>query len=423
MDGVLEGATVLCVCKLSCSLLFLPSLTSSYSPASFCCCCLLLFTDFLVTVFLSFLWIFESWVSELTLLGDVIALRFLIFLSETYGAVLLLITPLIAVESVTRLPWPHSVVTIRKACPKVDSIEKLCFVIEVNVEEEEVNKDSEDTEKRWSHVVSYLCCLSVWVAVAFNVSLRWKQQEVRAVACLHSTNSLVRCLPNMFSHMPSSVNPRWGMAFLFFLLIVLTKSLGLIRRNLASAQTHREKSGVNNNGDSCCKDPVLTLSAPSRPVNPGIVGLEPEQCVDPEKTESSCTVHRAYSWNSVQMSAYHHGDFVLISPECLSVERGQKHERTKRGTPCAFPLEEHVDSQYRSQSGWRQRGFPCPGVNVMIGFLAVLSICVLPLYLSMNILVIRTIEILLGLCITSLVSSAANTSNSSYMKQLYKTDG
>ncbi|XP_034074866.1 uncharacterized protein LOC117548041 isoform X2 [Gymnodraco acuticeps] len=130
MDGVLEGATVLCVCKLACSLLFLPSLTSSYSPASFCCCCLLLFTDFLVTVFLSFLWIFESWVSELTLLGDVIALRFLIFLSETYGAVLLLITPLIAVESVTRLPWPHSVVTIQKACPKVDSIEKLCFVIE-----------------------------------------------------------------------------------------------------------------------------------------------------------------------------------------------------------------------------------------------------------------------------------------------------
>lgn len=49
MDGVLEGAVVLCVCKLACSLLFLPWLAASHSPVSFCCCCLLTFTDFLVT--------------------------------------------------------------------------------------------------------------------------------------------------------------------------------------------------------------------------------------------------------------------------------------------------------------------------------------------------------------------------------------
>lgn len=49
MDGVLEGAAVLCACKLACSLLFLPSLADSYSAVSFCCCCLLIFTDFLVT--------------------------------------------------------------------------------------------------------------------------------------------------------------------------------------------------------------------------------------------------------------------------------------------------------------------------------------------------------------------------------------
>ncbi|KAK5872640.1 hypothetical protein PBY51_013322 [Eleginops maclovinus] len=416
MDGVLEGAIVLCLCKLACSLLLVPSLTSSYSPVSFCCSCLLLFTDFLVTVFLSFLWISESWFSELTLHGDVIALRFLIFLSETYGEVLILITPLIAVESMFRLPWPHSVVTLRMTCPKLDSNKQLCNVVEVNVKEEKARKDSEETEKSWSHVVSYLCCLSVWVAVGLNVRRRWMREQVQAVACLRTTNSLVRCLPNLFNHMPSAVNPYWGMAFLFFLLIpliLLTMSLGLIRRYRAPAQTHREKPGVNNNGDSCYKDPVPTLSLPSRTVNPGMVGFEPAQCVDPEKTESSCTGHRAYSWNSVQMSTYHHGDFVLISPECLSAERGQNHERTKRAT-CAFLQEKHVDSQYRSQSGWQQRGFPCPGVNVMIGFLAVLSIFVLPLCLSVNILVIRTIETLLELCIRSLVSPATNTSNSSH---------
>ncbi|KAF3856167.1 hypothetical protein F7725_016890 [Dissostichus mawsoni] len=292
--------------------------------------------------FLSFLWIFESWVSELTLLGDVIALRFLIFLCETYGAVLLLITPLIAVESVTRLPWPHSVVTIRKACPKVDSIEKLCFVIE-----EEVNKDSKDRKALVS------CCQLHLLPVSVGCCRPQCQFAMESGgsegSCLFALNQLP-C--QMFAqHVQPHAKQRespLGMAFLFFLLIVLTKSLGLIRRNLA-LHRHTERNRE------------LTRMATVAAVNPGMVGLEPEQCVDPEKTESSCTVHRAYSWNSVQMSAYHHGDFVLISPECLSVERGQKHERTKRVTPCAFPLEEHVDSQYRSQSGWRQRGFPAQG--------------------------------------------------------------
>lgn len=49
MDGVLEGAAVLCVCKLAFSLLCLPSLAALHSPISFCCSCLLLFTDFVVT--------------------------------------------------------------------------------------------------------------------------------------------------------------------------------------------------------------------------------------------------------------------------------------------------------------------------------------------------------------------------------------
>lgn len=49
MDGVLQGAAALCVCKLAFSLLCLPSLAALHSPISVCCCCLLLFTDFVVT--------------------------------------------------------------------------------------------------------------------------------------------------------------------------------------------------------------------------------------------------------------------------------------------------------------------------------------------------------------------------------------
>ncbi|XP_054473394.1 uncharacterized protein LOC129106091 [Anoplopoma fimbria] len=419
MDSVLEGAALLCVCKLACSLPFLPSLARSNSPVSFCCCCLLVFTDFLVAVFLTFLCISESWLTEQTPHGDVVALRFLIFLSHTYGGVLLLTVPLIAVDTLTRLLWPRSVVAHRTRTVRqtVGSDGQRCYVWEVTGEEEEDSEDNRNKEKGLSHHdVSYLCCLSVWVVVALNVRWRWKREEAWAADCLHTTNSLVRCLPNLLSPMSSTLNPCWGITFLSVLLLLLTVSTGLHCRHRAPAQTTRtrtEKRGVNNNdSDSRWQDLASAMSGPSKPPNTGMPEPEPALCVDPGKTESSCTVHRAYSWNGVQMSAHHHGDFVFISPECLSAERrGQEHERTKNCIPLTF-ITEDVDAQNRSQSGWGQWGFPCPGVNV-IGFVCVLFIFVLPLNLSVNILLIRTIETLLELCIKYLLSSAANTSNAS----------
>lgn len=379
---------MLCACKLACSLLFLPSLAASYSPVSFCCCCLLIFTDFLVTVFLTFLCIFESWLTELTTLGDVIALRFLLFLSHTYGAVLLLTTPLIAVETLVRLLLPQ-----RTVSQTAGSDRKL------NVEE-----DDSDEDGRLPHVVGYLCCLSVWVIVAVNVRWRWKLEEAWAAACVHATDSLVSCLPNLFSPMPISVSPCWATAFLFLLLVLLISS-----SSSTGLQHLEKKHGLDNKDDL-----IPVSSAPFRPVNPGTSPSGPAQCVDPEKTESSCSVHRAYSWNSVQMSARHHGDFVLISPGCLSGPRGgQEQGRTKGGAPVTFITEEHVDSQHWSRCGWRRWGFPCLGVNVMIGFVSVLSVFVLPLNLSVNILLIRTTEALLELFVKSLVSSAASTRDAS----------
>ncbi|CAK6952592.1 uncharacterized protein LOC122981068 [Scomber scombrus] len=407
MDGVLEEAAVLCVCKLACSLLFLPSLATSSSPVSFCCCCLQIFTDFLVTVFLSCLCIFETWLTDLTPPGDVIAVRFQLFLSHTYGFVLVLIIPMIAVETLIRLLWPHYSVAHRTAGPTVGSDHQHHYKGEVTVEEEKDSNNS-DKESFLPHGVSYLCCLTVWVVIALNVRWRWKQEEVWTATCLHTTNSLIRCLPNLFSPMHSAMNPYWGMALVSLLLFFLITCAGLHRQTQAPAQTertHTQKNGVNNNGNL-----VPVMSAPSKPVHPGILVSEPTQSVDPEKTESSCTVHKAYSWNSMQMSARHHGDFVLLSPECLSAERrGQEHERTKRGIPLTFIMEEHMNSKCRSQCGWRQWGFPCLGVNVMIGFVGVLSIFVLPLNLSVNIPLIRTIENLLELCIKPLVSFSANT--------------
>ncbi|CAJ1050528.1 uncharacterized protein LOC117821116 [Xyrichtys novacula] len=404
MDGVLEGAAVLCACKLACSLLFLPSLTGSQSPVSFCCCCHLLFTDFLVTVFLTILCILEPWLSDQSFHGDVIALRFLLFLSHTYGVVLLLTIPLIAVETLNRLFYPPSTVAHQSkgSGPGDDELDR-------NIWEETLEKEEEEgTRKKWkiSQVVSYLCCLSVWAVVALNVSWRWKLEEVWTSTCLRRTNSLIRCLPNLLSPMPISVNPCWCMAFLSLLMLILSMTTNLdrpLRKTPAcmGREKHRRKSVDENNGESCFQDFVLV---PSEHVK-----SEPEAalCVDPEKTKSSCSVHRTYSWNNMEMSTSHYGDFVLIPPDFVSAGKvGQESERTKSSILLTFIAEDRVDSEHR-----RQWGFPCPGVNVMIGLVGVLSIFVLPLNLSVNIFLIRTIETLLELCIKSLVSSAAGTNN------------
>lgn len=372
---------------------------------------------FSLPAFLSFLCIFESWLTELTpLTGDVIALRFLLFLNHLYGVVLLLTTPLIAVENLTRSLWSHSVVTGKTVSQTVmDSDGQRCYLWEVTVEEKDSAYPDKDKQIRLSHVVSYICCLSVWVIVAFDVRWRWKLEEVWASACLHTTDSLIRCLPGLLSPMSSTVSPCTVMALLLLLLLLLTMSTGLQRPHRAPAQmarTRKQNHGVNKNCDSCWQDLVPVPPAPSKPVHPGMLVSAGAQCVDPQKTESSCTVHRACSWNSMQMSTLYHGDFVIICPECFSA--GQEHERTKAGTPLTFITENHVNSQYRSQCVWRQWGFPCLGVNVMIGFMGVLSIFVLPLILSVNILLIRTIETQLELCIQSfVVSPAANTRNTS----------
>ncbi|XP_029989977.1 uncharacterized protein LOC115419381 [Sphaeramia orbicularis] len=404
MDGVLEGATVLCVCKLAASLVFLPSVSASFSPVSYCCCCLLIFTDFLVTVYLGLFWLSELWLTELTPVGDIIALRFLLFISHTYGAVLLLTTPLIAVETLVRLLW-HQDISREVAGSDGQHVE------EVKAEEEE--EGDVDKQRGLSHVISYLCCLSVWVVVALNVRWRWKLEEVWTAACLHTTNSLIRCLPNMFSPMLSVVNPCWVMVFLYLLLLIVTTSTGLHGRQQAAqtTETHSEKQATKKYSNSCWPDLVPPLSAASKPVSAGMSVPELAQSVDPGKTESSCSVHSAYSWNSMQMSARLHGDFGLHSPGCLSVERaGHEHQSTKTATPLTFINEELVDSQYGSLCGWRQWGFPCLGVNVMTGCMCVLSIFVLPLNLSVNIVLIRTIETLMELCVKTLVS-LGNTSS------------
>ncbi|XP_017264322.1 uncharacterized protein LOC108231641 [Kryptolebias marmoratus] len=390
MDGVLESAVALCLCKLFCSLLFVPSLVVSYGPVSFCCCCLLIFTDFLVTVSLSLLWICESWVMDLSPSGDVIALRFLLFLSHTYGAVIFLITFLIALEALIRLLWPHLAVDHRRASQTEGFNQQGWCVRKANA------KEAEEDNRSLLQVVSFFCCLSVWFFVALNVRWHWKVEEAWAAVCLHTTDSLVRCLPNALS--PSPVNLCWSILFLLVLLLIIGTCLQ--RRCQVPAQV--QKTNGRKPCGCCGLNPLPALSAPLRGVHPGMSVPEPE-----DNSGNS-----AYSCDSVQMLVRNYGDFVLASTHCLSEKgSGQEHERTKRGVPLAFITEKHVDSHHRG--GRWLWGFPDPGGNLIIGLVSVLSLFTLPFNLSVNILLIRTIDSLLDWCVRSLLSSAANIRDTS----------
>ncbi|XP_008406819.1 uncharacterized protein LOC103464475 [Poecilia reticulata] len=359
MDGVLEGAVVLSACKLVCSFLVLPSLAASHSPVSFCCCSLLIFTDFLVTGFLSFLCILKFWLTELNPPGDVIALRFLLFLSHTYGAVLLLTTFLTATETLIRLLWPHA-----PADPRT---------IFCNGEEEEDGSVSDEGESL-PQVVGFFCCLSVWIAVAFSVRWHWQLEEGWTAACLDKTDSLIRCLPNLFSPMHRVMDPYWSLAFLVLLGLLMTVSTGLQRRNQTSAEPKRTQ-------------PYEDGAAPaaSKPLHPEMFT---SKCVD--------------------------GDFPLISHDCLSEEMGrQEFKRTQKHFPLDSARVQSLDSNQTRLSRRNRWGFPNLEENTVIALVSVLCMFTLPFYLSVNTFLIRTIDSVLNGCIKFLLSSVANSSDTS----------
>ncbi|KAM4741352.1 uncharacterized protein FYW61_002861 [Anableps anableps] len=371
MDGVLEGAVVLSACKLACSLPVLPSLAASHSPVSFCCCSLLIFTDFLVTAFLSFLCALKFWVTELNPPGDVIALRFLLFLSHTYGAVLLLTTFLIAMETLIRVLWPHVAADPR--------------TVDYDSEEEEDGSVT-DKGKNLPLVVGFFCCLLVWIAVAFSVRWHWKLEEGWTAACLDTTDSLVRCLPNFFSPTHSVMDPYWSVAFLILLGLLLIVSRGLQRRNQTSVKPKKAQQY----GDGRWQ---------------ALDGATPATCkpVHPDMFESKCADR----------------DFALIPHDCSSEKRGrQELKRTQKDVPLDFIRERCLNSNYTSQNKWQLWGFPSLEENKAVGFVNLLCMFTLPFYLGVNILLIRTIDSLLQGCIKSLLSSAASSRDTSASRRV-----
>lgn len=314
-----------------------------------------------LAAFLALLCISKSWPTELTLGGDVVALRLLLFLSHVYGGALLLTCPLLALETLSRQ---------RRALAGPTPADRA----------------RPDGGKQPPHGVSFLCCLSVWVFTALDVRWRWTLEEVCASACLHTTKSLLTCLPSLFSPLGTS-----SCTALTFLLLLVFLYLAVDQRtrcwtSAELAETHKPNRGL-----------VTGLSAGCAGLPQTLVSADVLR-VDPEKTVSSCVVLK----ESAQASAALPRDTAIISPERFPA--GQRQERTKGAEPLTY-IADAQEERNRCVSGhW---GFPCLGLNAVMGLVGVLCIFALPLILSVNIVLVRTVDYLMELSVKALLVSPA----------------
>ncbi|KAI5622942.1 hypothetical protein C0J50_17449 [Silurus asotus] len=182
MDGVLESTIALCGCKVLCSVLCLPVFKDSISSVSMCCICLLLFTDLSITSFLVYLWSSSPTPASFHPSSDVVALRFMLFLSDTYEAVVMLTPLLVVVELLVRLLWGGEKVTsiTEKRDADGDAWE---------------NEDDKKANAASLKALGFLGCLMLWFMCGTYAGFSWRQEQERVRSCMERGSLLFTCLP------------------------------------------------------------------------------------------------------------------------------------------------------------------------------------------------------------------------------------
>ncbi|XP_035238061.1 uncharacterized protein LOC118207948 [Anguilla anguilla] len=250
--GVLEAAVTLGLMKIVCSLLCFPALRGPFNPVGFCCSCLLIFTDLLVTAFLTFLWLAKPWQPHSWASSDVIVPRLLLFLDHTYGAAMLLTAPLIAVDTACRLWWPlesekwgeggvHAgdPVPLNSECPQDRSTGASC--------DSETGAEGAGHGQSGSlmHLPGFLCSLLVWSFCGCSGERDWSAEGRLVGACLQAGGSLSSCLPDLLTVALQTLGSPSRPLATFALSLVLALTMGVLRGGWGQggprAQTDKRK--------------------------------------------------------------------------------------------------------------------------------------------------------------------------------------
>ncbi|KAJ8257652.1 hypothetical protein GJAV_G00188220 [Gymnothorax javanicus] len=195
--GVLETSLTLGFVKVVCSLLYFPCLRNSLNSVSFCCSCLLIFTDLAVTVFLTILWLAKPWQPQSFAPCNVIVPRLLLFLDHTYGAVMLLTTPLVAVDTACRLWWPLD--SERWGEGGVDR-GRGCYDVGDPIPPDIKLGQHQSTAVQGGsvlHLPGFLCCLLLWSLCGCSAEGAWRSEGGLLEACLQAGAPLTACLPDL----------------------------------------------------------------------------------------------------------------------------------------------------------------------------------------------------------------------------------
>ncbi|XP_042622774.1 uncharacterized protein LOC122146635 isoform X2 [Cyprinus carpio] len=364
MEGVLDVTLCLCVCKLMSSMLLCSSVvTHTITAVSLCCSCLLLFTDLAVTMFLLYVWLMESSLTPFYVSSDVIALRFLLFLCQAYGVVLLLMPPLIAVELLVDLLHSQDVRLKGQDARQRDASESL------------------------SMRVGYLGCLLAWSVSGIYSSHDWTLEQISVETCREKGGHLLTCLPSAdeFSWVLPAV----------VVLLSLTGSLGLFRMKASRRQPDSSENTQTGVKKDC--------------LGPGLMHMS-QTLVDSEKTPNSCGFHMAgfvYGeprWicpGSGVQCAQQTGLADIIKKQKQSSSHAtfaqSKTDLLMDVTSLALKMEQCVfnrtDPKSQRRHCWfHKRESPCSGREIFAGLVCMVMVCVFPTAVSGNILLIFNLE-------------------------------
>ncbi|XP_077060230.1 uncharacterized protein LOC143711930 [Siphateles boraxobius] len=350
MEGVLDAALRVCVCKLMSSVLLCPSVvTHTITAVSLCCCCLLLFTDLAVTLFLLYVWLMEFWLMPLNVSSDAVALRFLLFLCQAYGVVLLLTPPLIAVELLVNLLRPQH--------------RRTTGHLEQNASESDC----------LSRTIGCFGCLLAWIVSGIYSSHDWTLERFSVEACLKRGGCLVTCIPDMDEL--SWVLPA------MMVLLSLMGSLGRLRSRSPSDSYRNAQMGEKMDY-GVLRQMLMSLSV-----------------VDSEKRPNRCGVHRTGCVYSEQRWSCPGNDNQTgladnySQKQKLTTFAQSKTDLLPEVTSLAVKTEQCVFNRSQSKRCWLpERENPCWRRETLTGLVCMALVCVFPTVVSGNILLIFNLE-------------------------------
>ncbi|KAI1892529.1 hypothetical protein AGOR_G00134530 [Albula goreensis] len=429
--GVLETAVILGLLKIVWSLLSVPALKESFNSVGFCCSCLLIFTDLSATVFLTLLWLAKFWQPQLLIPSDVIALRVLLFLDHTYGAVLLLTTPLMAVDIVCRMRWPldsdrewseksvgggwgRRTETMRPFyVGEARSLSSSCVQEEGRgaSSEREAKKGARGRERGLSqrdsllHIPGFLSCLLIWVLCSRGVEQDWGPGKGPVKACLQSANPLSSCLPDLLTVIVWTVGDPCRALGPFALSLILALNMAVLRGGLSNretdTQTDRQEKDVDNLQQL---HPQLIFHVPVLLKTPGSTGCN----------------YAGSSWTWLNLQTVHSttGNYLLTNLNSDNArEARNKDKQVERAEPvptswwngeCTNMLHAHAVGLSVQPSlslrglghmtdtpehtlRWPSHRVLCRG-SVLMGLACVTVLCLLPPALAVNGVLIVSVE-------------------------------